>query len=212
MRRIFLLISLILAITLSAGAQIHHKPSPRKLAKQQYVPAPKPHPSPHVSYYDGIGEFRLHITGDLGINDLEGLFWHEYPCHYSIGGMAEIQTGRLLSLGLGAEYYGTLCNNPHNANDDYYNCVPVYGNVRLSTPGYSAKFFVEARAGYAIPLNTVSTYKAEGLFTGAGIGFSIYGNNFSVGINVIDITNGSSDLPDRATDFYLRYSYAISLY
>lgn len=204
MKKLLVSLLLVLAVTISAEAQPH-----RKFARRPHRVAPAPRPRYHDRgtsyYYNPIGDFRLHITGDLGINDLEGFFWHEYPCHYSIGGMAELQTGRYLSLGLGAEYYGTL-RHYYYGYDEYYNCIPMYGNIRLSTPGYSAKLFVEARAGYAFPLNTVSSHSAQGLFTGAGIGFSIYGNNISVGMNVIDITDGS-----MATDFYLRYSYAIPL-
>lgn len=205
MKKILLSFSLILAFVISAGAQPHHRPRPH----QDYY------------HYSNIGEARLHIAGELGIADPVALFWHRVPRHYSIGAMGEIQIGRRLSLGLGAEYYGT--------NDltypAYFNSVPVYGNIRLSSPGYGTKVFVEARVGYAIPTNTIGMgfpetyYETRGLFTGGGIGLNCFNNNISIGINAIDVTShygvtpmdGSSWRSRVITNVYLRYSYAIPL-
>lgn len=143
---------------------------------------------------------------------------HEYPYHYSIGAMGEVQLGRMLSLGLGAEYYGTRSIYPHQADKPYLNSVPVYANIRLSTPGWGSKFFLEARAGYAIPVGSVNVsgtnYAAKGFFTGAGCGVSCFGSNISIGINALDVNNGYSQSlyhtgSDIVTDVYLRYSFAI---
>lgn len=207
MKKIILSFCLLLAFVLSAGAQPHHRPRP------------------HQDYYtySNIGEARLHIAGELGISDPVAFFWHRAPRHYSIGAMGEIQVGRRLSLGLGAEFYGTRIND--QSYPSYYNSVPVYGNIRLSSPGYGTKVFVEARVGYAIPVNTVSMgyptsyYETRGLFTGGGVGLNCYGSNISIGINAIDLTyrygitptNGNTGRSGVITNFYLRYSYAIPL-
>lgn len=207
MKKIILSFSLILAFVISAGAQPHHRPRP------------------HQDFYNysNIGEARLHIAGELGIADPVALFWHRAPRHYSIGAMGEIQVGRRLSLGLGAEFYGTRIND--QTYPAYYNSVPVYGNIRLSSPGYGTKVFVEARVGYAIPVNIVSMghptsyYETRGLFTGGGIGLNCFNNNISIGINAIDVTSYNGFVPSNEnlgrsrviTNFYLRYSYAIPL-
>ena len=207
MKKIILSFSLIFAFVISAGAQPHHRPRP------------------HQDFYNysNIGEARLHIAGELGIADPVALFWHRAPRHYSIGAMGEIQVGRRLSLGLGAEFYGTRIND--QTYPAYYNSVPVYGNIRLSSPGYGTKVFVEARVGYAIPVNIVSMgyptsyYETRGLFTGGGIGLNCFNNNISIGINAIDVTSYNGFVPSNEnlgrsrviTNFYLRYSYAIPL-
>ena len=203
MKKIILSFCLLLAFVLSAGAQPHHRPRP------------------HQDYYtySNIGEARLHIAGELGIADPVAFFWHRAPRHYSIGAMGEIQVGRRLSLGLGAEFYGTRIYD--QSYPSYYNSVPVYGNIRLSSPGYGTKVFVEARVGYAIPVNTVSMgyptsyYETRGLFTGGGVGLNCYGSNISIGINAIDLINrydyGNLRRNGVITNFYLRYSYAIPL-
>lgn len=203
MKKIIISFCLLLAVVLSAGAQPHHRPRP------------------HQDYYtySNIGEARLHIGGELGIADPVAFFWHRAPRHYSIGAMGEIQVGRRLSLGLGAEFYGTRISD--QAYPTYYNSVPVYGNIRLSSPGYGTKVFVEARVGYAIPVNIVSMgyptsyYETRGLFTGGGVGLNCYGNNISIGINAIDLMNrydyGTPGRSRVITNFYLRYSYAIPL-
>lgn len=207
MKKLILSFCLILAFVISAGAQPHRRPRPY----EEYY------------HYSNIGEARLHIAGELGIADPVAFFWHRAPRHYSIGAMGEIQVGRRLSLGLGAEFFGTRIYD--QAYPGYYNSVPVYGNIRLSSPGYGTKVFVEARVGYAIPVNTVSMgyptsyYETRGLFTGGGIGLNCFGNNISIGINAVDVRNyegytlqGLEGRPPRIiTNFYLRYSYAIPL-
>lgn len=208
MKKLILSLTLILAVSLTAMAQ------PGRTVRKYY--------------YDNIGELRLHAIGELGFTDLGGIFFHEYPYHYSAGGMLEVQTGRLLSLGLGAEYYGTRNIDYSSMNDmdqPYFQSLPVYANVRLSTAGYGTQFFVEARAGYAFAMNTVGVgrpatyYETQGLFTGGGIGFSCYGNHISVGMNAIDISNNKGVVlldsyygePGIITDFYIRYSYSFPL-
>ena len=207
MKKFLLSFSLILAFVISAEAQPYHRTRPH-----------------HDYYYSNIGEARLHIAGELGIADPVGLFWHKAPRHYSIGAMGEIQVGRRLSLGLGAEFCGTLDHTYYN-NPVYYNSVPVYGNIRLSSPGYGTKVFVEARVGYAIPTNTIclgspeSYYETRGLFTGAGIGINCFNNNISIGVNAIDVTSHYGPAPMNEgpgrrrviSNCYLRYSYAIPL-
>ena len=158
--------------------------------------------------------------------DIGGLFMHNMPYHYSVGGMAEFQTGQFLSLGVGAGYYGTRhINNNHFANESYLNCVPLYGNIRLSTNGW-IRLFAEARAGYAFATNQVyvsnqgGNLAAQGFYTGAAVGLDFNNNNFSVGFNSVDISHADTYQPVYqngsnhkliATDFYLRYSYAIPL-
>lgn len=232
MKKTLLFLVLILAVTLSANAQRRHKVTRSYKSKHTYTTtAPRPRPRPRTRpwfqrperYYDNVGEVRLHVGGELGIMDLGGIFMHEAPHHYGVGAMAELQAGRMLSVGLGTDFYGSRGMDHHFQSDEYLNCVPVYGMVRLSTPGSSTKLFVEARAGYAIPLNQVyarNLYRdvaAQGFYTGAGLGLSFYGSNLSVGFNSIDLhpchsllNNGNSS-KGMFTDIYLRYSYAIPL-
>lgn len=217
MKKILLTLGIILAIASVANAQWH---------RSRPIPRPRPRPHFSVQYYPNAGEIRLHLAGELGISDPVGLFWHQYPQHYSVGAMVEAQAGRCLSFGLGAEYYGTK-NLPGSYDDyTYLNTVPIYGNVRLSTSGRNSRLFVEARAGYAIATNQAEvnhpnrTIAAQGLYTGAGIGFDCYGSCLSIGFNSIDVRNVKSsqsthhsfaDADDLITDFYIRYSYAIPL-
>lgn len=216
MKKILCSIGLILAIVLSANAQPSHRAHRR--------------PQPRIG--DNIGEVRLHIAGEIGFTDIGGIFMHRSPYHYSAGCMAEFQTGRCLSLGLGAEYYGIRhINEKIFSSGNYLNCVPIYGNVRLNTTGFT-KFFVDLQMGYAIPPNQINLsqpegtvivqipIQAKGFYSGAAVGVSFYGNNVSVGFNSVDITNAETNQPlyyngsNRkriATDFYLRYSYAFPL-
>ncbi|MBR6878006.1 MAG: hypothetical protein IKM95_01310 [Bacteroidales bacterium] len=219
MKKLLLSLGLILAITLSANAQRHHR-TVRHRVTHEYTTTSHQAPRRHAPerYSDNLGELRMHVAGELGITDIGGIFMHEYPYHFSIGAMAEAQVGRALSLGLGAEYYGTRSIYPNQADKPYLSSVPIYANARLSTLGWGAKFFVEARAGYAIPVGSVNVggtnYAAKGFFTGAGIGFSCFGSNISIGVNALDVNNGYSQShyhtsSDIVTDVYLRYSFAI---
>lgn len=233
MKKLILSLTLILAVTFTAIAQ-PGRTVRKKVVRKYYssTPAPRPRPWHKGNTYDyrGLGELRLHLAGELGFTDIAGIFYHVYPNHFSAGGMMEVQTGRWLSLGLGAEYYATRSDSYNSLyqNDlSYFRSVPIYANIRLSSPGPGAKCFVEARAGYAIPLNVVGVgspadyYVTQGFFTGGGIGISCYGNNISVGMNTIDIrnyngialleNNNGHGTPNIITDFYIRYSYAIPL-
>ena len=214
-------------MAVSASAQ---RPTVTRTYKSKHTytaPHPKPRPRPALDrYYDPIGELRLHVTGELGFFDLSGLFMHRLPRHYSVGAVAEFQAGRVFSVGVGAEFYGSRGMNRYNYSDIYLNCVPVFGMARLSTPGRT-KLFVEARVGYAIPINQVylndpgHTVAAQGLYTSAGVGLNFFGNNISVGFNGIDLRNvtpnqiiplnNNSIWKRMFTDFFLRYSYAIPL-
>ena len=157
---------------------------------------------------------------------------HESPLHYGVGCLAEYQTGRCISLGMGAEFYGIRHINSikYFSNGVYLNCIPVYGDIKINTTGFT-KFFVEVQMGYAIPTNRISIgehdgtvivqipVQTKGFFSGAAIGISFYGNNISVGFKSVDIVNAETNQPiyfgsNRkiiTTDFYLRYSYAIPL-
>ena len=215
MKKILFSIGFILAIILSANAQPGHRAHRR--------------PQPRIG--DNIGEVRLHVAGEIGFADIGGLFMHESPYHYSVGGMVEFQTARCLSLGLGAEYYGIRhINEKLFSPSKYLNCVPVYGNVRVNTSGFT-KLFVDVQMGYAIPANQINfnqssgtvvvqtPIQAKGFYSGAAVGINFYGNNISVGFHSVDITNAETNQPlysgnNRkllATDFYLRYSYAFPL-
>ncbi|MBO6026623.1 MAG: hypothetical protein J6P73_05180 [Bacteroidales bacterium] len=211
MKKLLISLVLVLAVSFTASAQGRTVKRTYKSKYTYTTSSPRQRHRADIPYND-VGEFRLHVVGELGSSDLTGLFWHEYPVHYSIGAMAEVQTGRILSLGLGAEFYGSRNALNHYSNSTYLNTVPVYASVRLSTPG-SVKFFVEARAGYAIPVNEVSVnyphnISAQGLYTSAGLGLSCYGNYLSVGFNTIDLSHAQNR---TFTDFYLRYSYAFPL-
>ena len=211
MKKLLLSLVLVLAVTISASAQ--------------YRPYPKPCPQPAPKYYyNPVGQLRLHVVGELGFLDLGGFFVHRMPRHYSVGAMAEFQAGRVFSLGLGAEFYGSraMTYNQYNYYE-YLNCVPVYGMVRLSTPNAHSRLFVEGKVGYAIPVNRVSTnipggvVAAQGFYTSAGLGVSFYGSNISIGFNSIDMRNqfvlldGPSSSAGMFTDFYLRYSFALPM-
>lgn len=237
MKKTLLFLVLTLAVALSANAQRRHTVTRTYKSKHTYTttaPRPRPRPRPgwkqqrYERYHDNIGEVRLHLGGELGFTDIGGLFMHELPHHYGLGAMAEVQTGRLLSLGLGADYYGTRgMEGSSFCTDDYLNCVPVYANVRLSTPGWRTRLFVEGKVGYAIPVNSVQLSRpyldnvsAQGFYTGAGLGLSFFGNNISIGFNSIDLRDMDSEIhllhnsgtaDGMFTDFYLKYSYAIPL-
>lgn len=220
MKKIILSLGIILAIVLTANAQPGRPPRRAPYKPYRYAPAPRP----SGPRFDNIGLARLHINGELGIADIGGFFRHQAPKHFGVGLMAEVQTSRLFSIGLGADYYATHTDYRY-ADRPYYMSLPVYANLRLTTPGYGVRFFLEARAGYAIPLNTVTvgnsynTYQARGFFTGGGIGFNFYGNSLSIGVNAIDVRGSRGFTPqgpsadDRyvISNFYLRYSYAIPL-
>lgn len=226
MKKLLLSLGILLVLTGTANAQ--WRTVRRQHVRHNYYTAParqRPRPQTQAPYYYGIGDVRLHVVGELGISDPIGVFWHQYPEHYSIGGMAEVQTGRHLSLGLGAEYYGTSSITDHYDVPDYLNTVPIYGNIRLSSAGRNTKLFVEGRVGYAIATNqalATNPYRyveAQGFYTGLGVGFSCYGNSFSVGFNSIDLRNPLSNQfilynngsKTMVTDFYLRYSFAIPM-
>lgn len=225
MKKLLLSLVLILAVTFTASAQHHVVKRTYKTKHTYTTPAPSPRPRPSYPY-TGVGELRFHVVGELGFLDLGGFFMHRLPRHYSAGAMAEYQAGRILSLGLGAEFYGSRLMDYSPYYNDYLNCVPIYGMVRLSTPNRHSRLFVEGKVGYAIPTNLVyvsspaSPMAAQGLYTSAGVGLSFFGSNLSVGFNSIDrrsvgsnqpiLLNGSTSA-GMFTDFYLRYSYAIPL-
>ena len=210
---LFLLISI---ITVTAPAESHF-PNTRK---------DKP------TRYDGyVGEIRINLYGEIDLVDIGGLFSHRKPYHYCLGTMAEYQVGRCISLGLGADYYGFRRLDYKEFNKQaYLNCVPIYANAKFITTG-RVKFFGELRAGYAIPINQISikqnsysepyrSIQAKGFFSGSGIGVSYFGHSISIGFNNVDIHDTNTHQPvlhngsNRkiiATDFYLRYSYAITL-
>lgn len=228
MKKLLLSLVLILAVTFTANAQRHVVKRTYKTKHTYTSPAPKPLPrQAYDRYYNTVGELRLHVVGELGFLDIGGFFMHRLPRHYSAGAMAEFQAGRIVSLGLGAEFYGSRFGGYYPYNGDYLNCVPVYGMVRLSTPTHRSKLFVEGKVGYAIPVNQVYASNpgrmivAQGFYTSAGVGVSFYGNSLSVGFNSIDrrtaapnqiiLLNGYSAREGMFTDFYLRYSYAFPL-
>lgn len=223
MKKTLLSIVLLLAIALTGQAQVERRPNPR----HRHHPAPtRTIPHYHTRYIpDFSGDFRIHAIADVGLFDMEALIFHNYPSHFSLGAMAEYQIGRVVSLGLGAEFYssrGVYNHTLHNNMDQLYlRSLPIYANLRLSVPGNGLRPFVEGRAGYAIPLGTVSvyntgnavvpTYEAGGLYTGVAAGLTYGGSNFSVGFTCTDlhnVTDGYNGRRSLLTDFYIRYSYA----
>ena len=159
---------------------------------------------------------KLHVMGEIGMADIASVFYHDGISHFGAGVMLEYQPACIFSVGLGANFdAGSNCRRP--CFDEFMYSVPIYANFRLSTPG-RMRFFVEGRLGGALPLYiTNADYSAKGLYTGAGMGFSLCRSNISVGVNVTDLypncegTRHYGNDKDILAEFYLRYSYAFKL-
>jgi len=148
---------------------------------------------------------------------------HEIPYHFSVGGMAEYQVGRITNVGIGAEYYssyGEHCRLFNNMQQTYIHTLPIYANLKFSLNKARISPFVEGRIGYSIPMGRVTCndpdgvhhYKSMGLYTGGAVGLKIYRTQVSFGMSAIDVVD--SDLgfnggrKDVITDYYVRLSFA----
>lgn len=223
MKKIMLSLCLLIALSVTAEAQVrpprpHHRHQPRRTVVQ-----PRQLRCPSRTY-NPIGEFRVHVLGEMGVRDFGAIFIHRIPYHFSVGAMAEYQVGHATSIGLGAEFYssyGEHCALLRNMQETYIHTLPVYANLRFAVPGAPVSPFIEGRVGYSIPLNTVTCldpggehhYYSTGLYTGGAVGLKIYRANLSLGLSVIDIVDAdqgfNSGWKDIITNYYLRLSFAL---
>lgn len=221
MKKMLLSVCLVLTLVLTAGAQTR-PPRPRhRQPARKTISKPRPRDPKAVSF---PGDFRFHVLADLGYGDLSAIFMHEIPYHFSVGGLAECQVGRMTSVGIGAEYfssYGQDCYLFDNMQETYIHAVPLYANLRLTLPRAAVSPFVEGRIGYSIPAGRVTCfdhdrvnyYEAKGLYTGGSVGVKIHRTYLSCGVSVIDVVDsqlgysggGKSDV---LTDYYVRLSFA----
>lgn len=221
MKKTLLSLCLLLTLSVTVEAQVHpphprHRHHPRRTVVQ-----PREKQAPNL--YSPIGEFRFHLYGELGRNDLGAIFVHEIPYHFSVGGMAEYQVGHLTSIGVGAEFYSTYgehCDLFHNMQETYIHTLPIYANLKLSVPHTPISPFIEGRIGYSVPLGKVTcpdidgihNYQSSGLYTGGAVGLRIYRFNLSFGLSAIDVVDAdlglNSPRMDVITDYYVRLSFA----
>lgn len=223
MKKILLSLCLLIVLSISAEAQPRH-PRPRYRHQPRKTMVQNQKSNRPSRSYNPVGEVRIHVLGDLGVNDFGAIFHHDIPYHFSVGGMAEYQVGHVTSLGIGAEYYTSYGENCHlfqNMQETYIHTLPVYANLRFMAPHASITPFIEGRLGYSIPLNTVTCndfdgvhhYKSTGLYTGGAIGLKIYRTNLSLGVSVIDVVDArlgfNGGRKDIITDYYLRLSFML---
>ncbi len=221
MKKFLLSVCLLLAVTLTAEAQMRPPRSRYRHAPRRTVVRPEPRKVPCV--YTPKGEFRVHAIGDLGFWDFGAIFDHKIPYHFSVGGMVEYQLGHCTSVGLGAEYYssyGEHCRLFENMQETYIHTVPVYASLKFTLPYVPVSPFIEGRIGYSIPAGHVTCndpggehrYISTGLYTGGGIGIKIYRVYLSCGVSVIDVVDNDlgygSGRKDIIRDFYTRLSFA----
>ena len=222
MKKLLSILSLLIALSFTAEAQVHpshpgHRHHPQKTeSKPCHSPAPK-------RIYNPKGEFRFHVLGELGARDFGAIFMHDIPYHFSVGGLAEYQVGRITSIGVGAEFYssyGEHCRLFDNMEQTYIHTLPIYANVKLALPNAPVSPFIEGRIGYSAPLNTVTCndpegihhYRSTGLYTGGAVGVKIFRVYLSAGISAIDVVDSDIGLNggrmDIITDYYVRCSFA----
>lgn len=222
MKKIMLSLCLLIALSMSVEAQTRpHHPNYGYQHKKTVVKRPRP--CRHDVVYDPRGEFRIHVLADMGFCDFGGIFMHEIPRHFSVGGMAEYQLGRATSVGIGVEFYssyGERCRLFQNMQETYIHTLPIYANLRFAVPRAPVSPFIEGRVGYSAPLNTVTCndpygvhhYKSTGLYTGGAFGLKIFRANLSLGFSVIDVIDADQGVnggrKDIITDYYVRLSYA----
>ena len=222
MKKTLLSLCLLLALTITAVAQ-PRPPRPRyRHVPRRTVVRPRA-PKHHEYSYSPVGTYRFHVIGDLGVSDLGAIFVHEIPYHFSVGGMAEYQVGRITNLGIGAEYYssyGEHCRLFKNMQETYIHTLPIYANLKFSLPDTPISPFIEGRIGFSAPLGEVTCndpdgvrhYMATGLYTGGAVGLRIYRTHLSFGVSAIDIVDSALGFnggrKDVITDYYVRLSFA----
>lgn len=222
MKKLLSILCILLAVSFTAEAQTRPQhPRHRQQPRRTYV-QPRERETAFCSY-NTRGEFRFHAYGELGAKDLGAIFKHNIPYHFSVGGLAEYQVGRITSIGVGAEYYssyGERCHLFDNMEQTYIHTLPVYANLRLNLINFPVSPFVEGRIGYSVPLGEVTCndpdgvhhYKSMGLYTGGALGIKIYRTYLSLGMSAIDVVD--SDLGFNGgrkgiiTDYYVRLSFA----
>jgi len=222
MKKTLFALCLLFVLSITAEAQIRpphprHRHQPRRTVVQ-----PRDRQAPNL--YSPVGEFRFHVIGELGSDDLKAIFRHDIPYHFSVGCMAECQVGHLTSIGVGAEYYssyGEHCSLFHNMQETYIHTLPIYANLKLALPNAPISPFIEGRIGYSVPMGTVTCndpdgvhhYQSMGLYTGGAVGLRIYRTYLSFGVSAIDVVNAdlgfSGQRLDVITDYYVRLSFAL---
>ena len=220
MKKTVLALCLLITLSITAEAQ---RPHPRH---RHYPPraVEQPYERHAPRFFNPYEDLRFHVYGELGHGDFGAIFRHEIPYHFTIGGMAEYQLGRITGVGLGAEFlssYGQHCSLFHNMQETYIHALPIYANLRFSIPNTPVSPFIEGRIGYAIPLGRVTCtnpegmrhYKAMGLYTGAAIGLKIHRVYLSWGVSVFDVADADygavGPRMDVITDYYVRVSFAL---
>lgn len=221
MKKFLLSLCLLLAVTLTAEAQMRPTRRHRHVQKQTMAqPMRYRDPSP---LYSPVGELRFHVIGDMGVRDFGAIFRHEIPYHFSVGGMAEYQLGHATNIGLGVEFYSAYGEHTplfRNMQETYIHTVPVYANLKFTVPHIPVSPFIEGRVGFSIPAGSVTCldpdgehhYMSTGLYTGGAVGIKIYRAYLSWGVSVIDVVDKDLGFNggrlDVITDYYFRLSFA----
>ena len=123
-------------------------------------------PKPVVGM-DEAGQMNLSVYGQLGLFDIAVALDHlifgssDWVNHVGLGTAFEYRITDGFSLGVGAEFHASsgVHSNLMRAHDKMMLALPVYGDARLYFGHYKVRPFVEARLGYAFPLNTVNVAK-----------------------------------------------------
>ena len=118
----------------------------------------------------------LYVYGGIGMLDwLSSFFSLAYGrgplvTHYDVGFLLNQKVSSHWSVGLGSEFHGSQALNsfvnewlgPVFYLDKDFHTVPVYANVRFTIVNKVARPYLELKAGYAFPLNTVyGAYRAD---------------------------------------------------
>lgn len=209
MKKILLTFALLLSLTLNMNAQTYHRyyrDEPRREYRH------RPYREVRGEQYSPMGVFRLHVVGDLGTCDFPRVFWRYRPVHFSAGVMGEYQVGHVTSVGLGVEFYSTYYSAYYSGYYSYLRSLPIYGNLRFSTPTGPVRPYIEGRIGYAPSLNTFvyngQEFRSGGLYTGGAIGLTIYNVNLAFGISAVDVMRYSAGY--YVQDYVIDYSFRIS--
>ena len=170
------------------------------------------------------------------------------PMHYHVGAMFDTKLPYGWSLGVGTELHGSF--GLHSVMGAYdaiglstkrraFLSLPVYGNMKWCYEFDNIAPFVEFRLGYAFPLNAVHVQdfwiqyaeepdpmgiygdvRAQGVFTGMGVGIEAFGHSLSIGMTAMNVIGNLIDdytpeepirIGSRMTNFYIRYAYALKL-
>ena len=110
----------------------------------------------------------LYVYGGVGIFDwysiiMSVVYGNLLLPHYDAGVLVNQKISSHWSVGLGAEFHGSTAwhsfvwdrSGATMALDKDFHTVPVYANVRFTIVNKVARPYLELKAGYAFPLNTV---------------------------------------------------------